>query len=144
MQGLDTGELLCGFGLGACKVAQGESHCFWRVRVNGFQGRRKARECVESGMSFRGKGRSNREEDRDRRIAIFSVVNIVVIVTTGGGGGGRKEGGLKFLESKGTSTGRESVVIGLSGAMGGELEEGVEGGGISLKRGDGMRMEERG
>lgn len=93
-------------------------------------------------MSFRGKGRSNREEDRDRRIAIFSVVNIVVIGTTGGGG--RKEGGLKFLESKGTSTGRESVVIGLSGAMGGELEEGVEGGGISLKRGDGMRMEERG
>lgn len=105
MQRLDTGELLRGFGLGACKVAKGESHCFWRVRVNGFQGRRKARECVESGLRFRGKGRSNRKQDRDGRIAIFSVVNIAVIGTTSVGGG-RKEGGLKFLESKGTSTGR--------------------------------------
>lgn len=35
-------------------------------------------------------------------------------------------------------------MIGLSGAMGGELEESVEGGGVSLKGGNRMWMEERG
>lgn len=74
----------------------------------------------------------------------MSVVSIVVIGSSEVGGVCRKEGRLKLLKSKGTSTGEESVVIGLSGAMGGQLLEGVESCGVSLKGGNGMRMEERG
>lgn len=125
-------------------MTKGERHCFWRIRGNGFEGGGKAREYVEGVMSFQRKRGSNGEENRDSRIAVISVVSSVVMGSSGLGDGCGKESRLNLFESKGTSTGQESVVIGLSGAMGGELEEGVEGGRVSLKGGNRAWIEERG